>query len=74
MFCKKHPSKKGCVKSSTKTWKGWVHLKEIDSQTNSHRKSDCIWKKRGMVTPSQSDLKEMVWNQVEKELEWHLYK
>ena len=30
--------------------------------------------KRGLVPPSQSDLKDMIRDQVEKEVEWHMYK
>ena len=30
--------------------------------------------KRGVVPSNQSDLKDMIRNQVEKEVEWHMYK
>ena len=37
-------------------------------------KEQLYLEQRGLVTPSQSDLKDMVRNQVEKEIEWHMYK
>ena len=37
-------------------------------------KEQLYLEKRSMVTPNQSDLQERVRNQVEKEVEWHMYK
>ena len=37
-------------------------------------KEQLILEQRGFVPPNQSDLKDMIHNQVEKEVEWHMYK
>ena len=37
-------------------------------------KEQLILEQRGFVPPNQSDLKDMIRNQVEKEVEWHMYK
>ena len=37
-------------------------------------KEQLILEQRRLVPPSQSDLKDMIRNQVEREVEWHMYK
>ena len=37
-------------------------------------KEQMVLEQRGFVPPSQSDLKDMIQRQVEKEVEWHMYK
>ena len=37
-------------------------------------KEQLVLEQRGFVPPSQSDLKDMIQRQVEKEVEWHMYK
>ena len=37
-------------------------------------KEQMVLERRGFVPPSQPDLKDMIQKQVEKEVEWHMYK
>ena len=37
-------------------------------------KEQLVLEQRGLVPPSQSNLKDMIRKQVEKEVEWHMYK
>ena len=37
-------------------------------------KEQMVLEQKGLVPPSQSDLKDMIRKQVEREVEWHMYK
>ena len=37
-------------------------------------KEQMVLERRGLAPPNQSDLKDMIRNQVEREVEWHMYK
>ena len=70
MFRQKLPSKEGCEKNIDK------HMGPFEGnwQPDVTPKEQMVLEQRGFVPPSQSDLKNMIRDQVEKEVEWHMYK